>query len=59
MYDAIQAKFPESRGKVHLVSKWNDNQEIPDPYKRDLKAFENASSMIESGLDAWQKKLWA
>jgi len=57
--DAIQSKFPESRGKVHLIGKWNDNQEVPDPYKKDLQAFEAASTMLESGLDAWQKKLWS
>ena len=45
--------------KVHLIGKWNDNQEIPDPYKKDLQAFEAASVMIEAGVDAWQKKLWA
>lgn len=56
--DAIQSQFPESRGKVHLICKWNDNQEIPDPYKKDEAAFSSASALIESGLDAWQKKLW-
>ena len=56
--DAIQAKFPEARGKVHLIGKWNDNQEIPDPYKKEDAAFASASALIESGLDAWQKKLW-
>jgi protein-tyrosine phosphatase len=56
--DAIQAKFPEARGKVHLICKWDDNQEIPDPYKKDEAAFASASALIESGLDAWQKKLW-
>ena len=56
--DAIQSKFPESRGKVHLIGKWNENQEIPDPYKKDDKAFESASHMIEAGLDLWNKKLW-
>jgi protein-tyrosine phosphatase len=56
--DAIQAKFPESRGKVHLICKWSDNQEIPDPYKKDIEAFTSASALIESGLDAWQHKLW-
>lgn len=55
--DAIQSKFPESRGKVHLIGKWTDNQEISDPYRADLKTFKAVSAMIESGLDAWQKKL--
>jgi protein-tyrosine phosphatase len=55
--NAIQAQFPESRGKVHLIGKWEDNQEIPDPYKKGDDAFILAESSIESGLQAWQKKL--
>jgi len=57
--EAIQTKYPESRGKVHLICKWTDNQEIPDPYKKNEEAFASAASLIESGLDAWQKKLWS
>ena len=56
--NAIQAKFPESRGKVHLIGKWNDNQEVPDPYKKPKDAFISALSLIESGLAGWQQKLW-
>ena len=55
--DAIQSQFPESRGKVHLIGKWENDKEIPDPYKKGDEAFILASSLIESGLDAWQKKL--
>ncbi len=56
--DVIQSKFPESRGKVHLIGKWSDNQEIPDPYRKDKSAFVFASKLIEDGLDTWQNKLW-
>lgn len=56
--EIIQSKFPEARGKIHLIGKWNDNQEIPDPYKKDKAAFESAALLIESGLHAWQKKVW-
>lgn len=56
--EVIQSKFPESRGKVHLIGKWNDNQEVPDPYKKDKAAFEVSLNLIEAGLDSWQSKLW-
>lgn len=55
---AIQSQFPEARGKVHLICKWKDNQEIPDPYKKDEAAFQSASTLIVDGLDKWQLKLW-
>lgn len=57
--DAIQSKFPEARGKVHLIGKWRDNKEVPDPYKKDKSAFIIAVDLIEDGLNDWQKKLWS
>ncbi len=56
--DIIQSKYPESRGKVHLIGKWIDNKEVPDPYKKNKKAFIEAEKIIEEGLTAWQEKLW-
>ena len=56
--DIIHSRFPESRGKVHLIGKWLNNQEVPDPYKQDKNAFASALKLIESGLEAWQNKLW-
>ncbi len=55
--DAMHSKFPEARGKIHLIGKWADNQEIPDPYKKDKSAFSHSLNLIESGLNAWNKKL--
>lgn len=55
--DAIHRLFPESRGKVYLIGKWKDDQEIPDPYNKDEDAFSLALLLIESGLEAWLKKL--
>lgn len=56
--DIVQSKYPEARGKVHLIGKWTNDVEIPDPYKKEKAAFSSAAALIESGLDAWQKKLW-
>lgn len=55
--DRMHSQYPESRGKVHLIGKWIDNQEVPDPYKKDKAAFSNASQLIEAGLEAWKNKL--
>ncbi|MEE9444426.1 MAG: hypothetical protein V3V19_02035 [Cocleimonas sp.] len=55
--DKLHSQYPESRGKVHLIGKWIDNKEIPDPYKKDKKAFIHAMTLIEAGLDAWKNKL--
>ncbi|MGK0272163.1 MAG: protein-tyrosine phosphatase [Cocleimonas sp.] len=32
--EAIKNKFPVFCGKVHLIGKWNNNEEIPGPFKK-------------------------
>jgi len=56
--DATLNKFPESRGKVHPIGKWDDKLESSDLYKKDMEAFEASSAMVEFGLDEWNQKLW-
>lgn len=55
---AIISQFPESRGKVHLIGKWQSNKQIPDPYKKDITAFQESYALINDGLKSWQEKLW-
>ncbi|WP_366942976.1 low molecular weight protein-tyrosine-phosphatase [uncultured Cocleimonas sp.] len=55
---SIISQFPESRGKVHLIGKWQNNEQIPDPYKKDFEAFQESYRLINKGLEAWQEKLW-
>lgn len=55
--DKLHSQYPESRGKVHLIGKWIDNQEVPDPYRKDKKAFTQSLELIEAGLEAWKNKL--
>jgi protein-tyrosine phosphatase len=55
--DTIQSWFPEARGKVFLIGKWANDQEIPDPYRKGKDAFEKALSLIELGLEGWLDKL--
>ena len=53
----IEAILPSARGKVHRLGKWS-GFDIPDPYKRPRKAFEQALVLIEQGILDWQRKLW-
>ncbi len=54
---AINAMAPQSRGKVHLLGKWNDNEEIADPYRKSSPHFKAALSAIERSIQAWEKYL--
>ena len=55
---SIVSQYPESRGKVHLIGKWQNNKQVPDPYKKDIKAFQESYCLINEGLKAWHEKLW-
>ena len=54
---AVEQMIPEARGKVHLLGKWNQNEEIADPYKKEKAHFVAAQSAIERGVKAWLKYL--
>ena len=53
----IQATFANTTGKVHLIGKWLDNREIPDPVGKNERAFRIAMENIEKGLNAWIERL--
>ncbi|MBD8880686.1 MULTISPECIES: arsenate reductase/protein-tyrosine-phosphatase family protein [Rhodanobacter] len=45
---------PEIRGKVYLLDKWLNENDIPDPYRQERIAFEYVHEMITKGVDSWQ-----
>ena len=49
----ILGKFPTACGKVHRLC---ENKDIPDPYQRSLRAFEETLEMIIQGLNSWNQK---
>lgn len=50
-------RYPQARGKIFLLGKWQNEQEIPDPYRQSPEAFEHVYKLIESACSAWQKYL--
>lgn len=48
---------PEIRGKVYMLNKWLDVNDIPDPYRQQRIAFEHVHEMITKGVDSWQPYL--
>ncbi len=51
------ARYPQARGKTFLLGKWQNEQEIPDPYRQSPEAFEHVYGLIDSACSAWQKYL--
>jgi protein-tyrosine phosphatase len=48
---------PEARGKTFLLGKWQDERDIPDPYRQGLDAFEQAYTLIEPAVASWAKRV--
>lgn len=54
---AILELAPEARGKTFLLGKWQDEQQIPDPYRQQRPAFEHVYQLIQQGVESWVKHL--
>lgn len=55
--DGVLSIAPEARGKVFLLGKWQDNREIPDPYRQGKPAFAHAYALIDAAVNAWAQRI--
>lgn len=55
--DRIIERYPESSGKVLLLTHWNGGGDIPDPYRRGGEVFARIYIMMSQAVDAWTAKL--
>ncbi|MDF9777877.1 low molecular weight protein-tyrosine-phosphatase [Pseudomonas baetica] len=55
--ETIARMAPEVRGKTFLLGKWQNNQEIPDPYRQQKVAFDHVYQLMTQGVDSWSQKL--
>lgn len=46
---------PEALGKAFLLGKWNDDFEIPDPYRQQRPAFEHVYRLMAEGVESWRR----
>ncbi|MCC5879115.1 MAG: low molecular weight phosphotyrosine protein phosphatase [Idiomarina sp.] len=53
----IAEKYPEAMAKTMLLGKWQDNKDIPDPYKKSDEVFEHVFKMLDSATASWASKL--
>ncbi|BDU17049.1 low molecular weight phosphotyrosine protein phosphatase [Lysobacter auxotrophicus] len=54
---AVLALCPTLRGRVLMLSHWQDASDIDDPYGRDQRVFDAAFDRIESCIRDWKTKL--
>ncbi|MEA5206378.1 arsenate reductase/protein-tyrosine-phosphatase family protein [Enterobacter mori] len=48
---------PEARGKTLLFGQWIGEQEIPDPFARNLQTFEHVYHLLSQASQEWAKRL--
>lgn len=48
---------PEVRGKTMLLGHWNNQKEIPDPYRKSQEAFSSVYQLIVQASNYWAEKL--
>jgi protein-tyrosine phosphatase len=53
----IEALVPAARGRVHRIGKFG-GFDVPDPYRQPRAAFQQALTLIERGLDDFEKAFW-
>ena len=52
----IEATFPLSRGKIFRLAE-AIKKDVPDPFRKGRTAFDNAFSLIETGVRQWTERL--
>lgn len=53
----INSRYPQFRGKVHKLGKWRKDEDVPDPYRHPLEAFEAAYVQMDAHVGDWLAKL--
>lgn len=47
----------EARGKTFVLGKWQNDRDIPDPYRQSRAVFEHTYVLVEEAVMAWVKHL--
>jgi len=48
---------PQASGKTFLLGKWQQEREIPDPYRQQRPAFEHVYKLMAEGVESWVRHL--
>ncbi|QBY03140.1 low molecular weight phosphotyrosine protein phosphatase [Thalassotalea sp. HSM 43] len=54
---SLMQKYPSASGKIMLLGKWHNDEEVPDPYRKSQDVFEHAYALIHKHCSAWASKI--
>ena len=55
--DWIERRYPQSRGRVFLLSHWQGGDDIDDPFRGSIQMFETIYAELRSCTDDWRQRL--
>lgn len=53
----IESRYPQSAGRVFMMSHWQGGEDIKDPYRRSSEVFEAVYAELASCAQDWCKRL--
>ncbi len=54
---SVAERYPPASGKTMLFTRWLDESEVPDPYRKSQSAFEHVHRLLVKAADAWVGKM--
>lgn len=55
--DWIHRRYPQFRGKVHKLGKWQQDADVPDPYRHPKALFEQVYQQMDTQVNLWLPRL--
>nr|WP_110656463.1 low molecular weight protein-tyrosine-phosphatase [Salinicola halimionae] len=54
---SVAERYPAATGKTMLFTRWIEENEVPDPYRKSQSAFEHVHQLLVKAADAWVDKM--
>jgi protein-tyrosine phosphatase len=53
----VNRSYPQLRGRVHKLLKWQNDGDVADPFRRPKSAFQVAHADIQRGIEDWMRRI--
>lgn len=53
----IESRYPQSRGRVFMISHWQGGADVEDPYRQSDQVFETIYAELCSCTEDWRQRL--
>lgn len=53
----IHRRYPQYRGKVHKLGKWQQDEDVPDPYRQPKAMFRAVYAQMDAQVNDWLARI--